>query len=98
MRCTTSPVVVSITYTSASYRPLSHRYRPLADTPPMSGEPPGIDHVAVTCSVAKSNSDTLPPSRLVTYIVFESRLTYRPCAPRPVGTKPVTRNDAPSRT
>ena len=70
---------------------------PSAETPPMSGEPPpGITHVPATALVAKSMSEIVPASRFVTYSTFESRLTYKPCAPRPVGMKPVTVNVSPS--
>src|SRR3954447_17521259 len=64
MVASTAPLVVSMAYTTLSYRPLSHSTRPSALTLPMSGlPPPGIVHVATTCLVAKSSTDTDPSPR-----------------------------------
>src|SRR5581483_8817460 len=97
MRASRCPSFVSIAYTSESYRPDSHSTFPSAETPPISGlPPPGKRHVVTTFFVAKSSSDTLPSPRFDTYKYFESRLVYNPCAPRPVGMKPIFLNFAAS--
>ena len=44
----------------------------------MSGEPPGIVHVATTERDAKSTTLIVPASRLLTYRNFASRLGYKP--------------------
>src|SRR4051794_33832168 len=76
------PSVVSIAYTTPLYRPDSQSTRPSADRPPMSGlPPPGIFHFVTRVLVAKSSREIEPSPRLVMYRCFESRLTYRPCAP-----------------
>src|SRR5436190_24168183 len=85
------PVRVSIAYTAASKRPDNHSTAPDAETPPMSGLPPGIVHVATLRLVAKRITETVPAARLETYRKRASRLGYRPCAPAPVRRKPVTR-------
>src|SRR5713101_1206047 len=57
----TVPVLVSIAYTTSSYRPLNHSVLPSTLTFPMSGlPPPGIGQVAVTALDAKLITDTLP--------------------------------------
>jgi hypothetical protein len=54
----------------------------------MSGEPPpGRRHVATGRRVRKEITVIDPASRFDTYSVRESRLGYRPCAPRPVRSK-----------
>jgi hypothetical protein len=56
------------------YRPDTQNCLPSGETDPMSGEPPpGIVQVATTVSVAKSITDTDPPSRLVAYSCVPSR-------------------------
>jgi hypothetical protein len=56
-----SPVVVSIAYTTLSKRPDSQSQRPSALTLPMSGlPPPGIGHTASTLRMAKLITAMLP--------------------------------------
>ena len=45
---------------------------------------------------SKSSTEMLPSPRLEMHNTFESRLTYSPCAPLPVGMKPMSLNDSPS--
>ena len=63
----------------------------------MSGlPPPGMCQVVATDRLDRSTSETDPSPRLETYMYLESRLTYRPWAPLPVGMKPMTLNELPS--
>src|SRR5437762_3016892 len=105
----TLPLAVSMRYTTSSKRPDSHRVVPSALTFPMSGlPPPGIGQVLTTARVAKSIVDTLPlppglpwirlVPRFATYSSLPSRLGYRPCAPTPVGRKPICLKLSPSTT
>src|SRR3954447_2109989 len=92
MRCSRRPVRVEIPYTSPLYRPLSHRTRPSAETPPMSGEPPpGSRHLRYGLRVRNEIRLMLPSPRLETYSVFELRLGYSPWAPAPVCSKRIRR-------
>ena len=59
----------------------------------MSGlPPPGSLHLRTTRRVWNEMTETEPSPRFETYRWRESRLAYRPCAPRPVGMKPILRN------
>ena len=55
----------------------------------MSGLPPEIVHFRTTLRSAKLITDIVPSSRLEQYSTLESRLGYRPWAPRPVGIKSI---------
>ena len=63
----------------------------------MSGlPPPGMRQVVDTLRVARSTTEIEPSRRLETYRNLESRLTYSPWAPLPVGRKPSDLNVSPS--
>ncbi len=65
----------------------------------MSGlPPPGMRHFPTTLRVANESREMDPSPRFVTYRTLASRRGYRPCAPLPVGMKPILRKLSPSMT